>query len=111
MVSSKDDFSCFYVTPFYFKTQTTKKMKRLKVMILIVLSMVILMGTQSCLVLTKKDNGKHKGWYKNKKNPHNPKHNNSKKNKNAYYVKYNKQMPNLQHKAFIPISSNNIIET
>jgi hypothetical protein len=27
----------------------------------------------SC-VTTKKDNGKHKGWYKNPKNPHHPAH-------------------------------------
>jgi hypothetical protein len=73
--------------------------------------MFLLLGTQSCIVLNKKDNGKHKGWYKNKKNPHNPKHNNSKKNKNAHYEKYNKQMPYQQHEVFIPISITRIIET
>jgi hypothetical protein len=35
-----------------------------------------LLFTTSCVVVTpgvKKDNGKHKGWYKNRNNPHNPK--------------------------------------
>jgi len=29
-------------------------------------------STTSCVVFVKKDNGKHKGWYKNTNNPHNP---------------------------------------
>ena len=32
-----------------------------------------LINLNSCVVY-KKDNGKHKGWYKNKKNPHHPRH-------------------------------------
>lgn len=30
------------------------------------------LSLNSCVITTHKDNGKHKGWYKNKKNPHNP---------------------------------------
>lgn len=37
--------------------------------------MWFLFSTTSCVVfLEKKDNGKHKGWYKNPKNPHHPGH-------------------------------------
>ena len=30
----------------------------------------ILFTAESCVVLVKEDNGKHKGWYKNPHNPH-----------------------------------------
>jgi hypothetical protein len=33
----------------------------------------ILLNTTSC-VTVRKDNGKHKGWFKNPNNPHNPAH-------------------------------------
>jgi hypothetical protein len=32
----------------------------------------LLFSTTSCVVVHKHDNGKHKGWYKNPKNPHHP---------------------------------------
>jgi len=37
---------------------------------LLLFSMLLYMS--SCIVVLKKDNGKHKGWYKNTNNPHNP---------------------------------------
>jgi hypothetical protein len=40
--------------------------------------------SMSCVVVTpgaKKDNGKHKGWYKNRNNPHHPKSTNPGHNK------------------------------
>ena len=38
----------------------------------------ILFFSTSCTVLIfKHDNGKHKGWYKNPNNPHNPAHGNN----------------------------------
>lgn len=81
-------------------------MKPLKAISLIVLPLILLVSSQSCLVLYKKDNGKHKGWYKNKKNPHNPKYNKLKDNKNALYEMDNNQMPYLQHIAQIDENSN-----
>jgi len=43
-------------------------------LIILLLSTALVFNLTSCLVLVPKDNGKHKGWYKNPKNPHNPKH-------------------------------------
>ena len=39
---------------------------------------LLILGSSSCVVHTtaKKDNGKHKGWYKNRHNPHHPNSNN-----------------------------------
>lgn len=45
---------------------------------MLVLCTGLLFGATGCYVTSKKDNGKHKGWYKNTNNPHSPK---SKKNK------------------------------
>jgi len=33
---------------------------------------VLLMSQTSCIVLSRKDNGNHKGWFKNSNNPHHP---------------------------------------
>ncbi len=44
----------------------------------IVLCALLFFGTTGCYVTNKKDNGNHKGWFKNTNNPHHPK---SKKNK------------------------------
>ncbi|MDP2089357.1 MAG: hypothetical protein Q8J84_08145 [Flavobacteriaceae bacterium] len=33
---------------------------------------ILFVSTTSCVVLVPKDSGKHKGWFKNRKNPHNP---------------------------------------
>jgi hypothetical protein len=47
-------------------------MKILKLVSILVLCAVVLFSVSSCVVLVKKDNGNHKGWYKNPHNPHNP---------------------------------------
>jgi hypothetical protein len=49
-------------------------MKKLKVFIPIILSMIIMLNLTSCFLILndKKDNGQHRGWYKNQNNPHNP---------------------------------------
>jgi hypothetical protein len=41
-------------------------------------ALLLVFGTQGCVVHTtaKKDNGKHKGWFKNRHNPHHPNTNN-----------------------------------
>jgi hypothetical protein len=46
-------------------------MKRIHLLSALALSL-FLFSTSSCVV--KKDNGKHKGWFKNPNNPHNPAH-------------------------------------
>jgi hypothetical protein len=38
----------------------------------IVLSILFVLSLTSCYVQVKKDNGNHKGWTKNPKNPHHP---------------------------------------
>ncbi len=50
----------------------------MKSIITLLTAVCLLIGTQSCVVVKteKKDNGKHKGWYKNRHNPHNPNTNN-----------------------------------
>jgi hypothetical protein len=52
-------------------------MKNLKTIAILILLTAFVAATNSCKVV-KKDNGKHKGWYKNPKNPHNPKTTNAK---------------------------------
>jgi len=47
-------------------------MKSLKFVSILILCILFLVSSTSCVVLVKKDNGNHKGWYKNPKNPHNP---------------------------------------
>jgi hypothetical protein len=39
---------------------------------IIALCIGLLFNASACFVIAKKDNGKHKGWYKNKRNNHNP---------------------------------------
>jgi len=53
----------------------------MKRIIALLLPASILLG--SCVVVTpvKHDNGKHKGWYKNPKNPHHPAHGATEKGK------------------------------
>ncbi|HUX97883.1 MAG TPA: hypothetical protein VMV47_19280 [Bacteroidales bacterium] len=46
-----------------------------------IIFIVVLYFTASCVVLLKENNGKHKGWYKNTNNPHNPKSTNRGKDK------------------------------
>jgi hypothetical protein len=47
-------------------------MKSSRIFAAILLFTAILFTAESCVVLVKDDNGKHKGWYKNPKNPHHP---------------------------------------
>lgn len=46
-------------------------MKKASIILNAIILITLALGTSSCLVLTPKDhhdNGKHKGWYKNKSN-------------------------------------------
>ncbi|MCD6068295.1 MAG: hypothetical protein K0S33_3121 [Bacteroidetes bacterium] len=47
-------------------------MKAIKFTIASLLISFLLVPQLSCIVTTRHDNGKHKGWYKNPNNPHNP---------------------------------------
>lgn len=48
-------------------------MKILKLFSVFVVSTGLMIGVNACTVhIFKKDNGKHKGWYKNPNNPHHP---------------------------------------
>lgn len=47
-------------------------MKLFRKIAVLALSAGILFGASSCAVMVQKDNGKHKGWYKNSNNPHHP---------------------------------------
>ncbi|MCX6320463.1 MAG: hypothetical protein NTX93_01475 [Bacteroidia bacterium] len=47
-------------------------MKTFKTIATLLLCLVLLFGATSCVVLVKKDNGYHKGWFKNPNNPHHP---------------------------------------
>jgi hypothetical protein len=50
-------------------------MKIFKAIATLLFCMAFLFNVTSCrVVYFKKDNGKHKGWYKNPHNPHNPNH-------------------------------------
>ena len=76
-------------------------MKAQKLIIAIFLSLGIVFGS-SCVIIkpkTKHDMGLHKGWFKNKNNPHNPnykgKTNQKKENKNkGPKIKENKNKGN-----------------
>jgi len=47
-------------------------MKKLRLFTIAMLGAGLLFSTSSCLVVTGKDNGQHRGWYKNPNNPHHP---------------------------------------
>lgn len=49
-------------------------MKSLKLVSVSILLFMFLLSTTSCVSLQRIDNGHHKGWFKNTKNPHNPHH-------------------------------------
>ncbi len=55
----------------------------MKKFLMIFLCLGFLLGTSSCVVINKKDNGKHKGWYKspNNQNKSNNSNNSNKSNK------------------------------
>lgn len=44
-------------------------MKQFKSIAILIMLTAFLFSASSCVVLRKKDNGKHKGWFKDKKNP------------------------------------------
>jgi len=44
-------------------------MKLFKPLIIIFFSLILLFAVSSCVVV-RKDNGKHRGWFKNRNNPH-----------------------------------------
>jgi hypothetical protein len=48
-------------------------MKTFRTVVALGLCTMLLTTATSCIVLTRHDNGKHKGWYKNSHNPHHPK--------------------------------------
>lgn len=54
-----------------------------KLILIFTLSAFIAVSSTSCVRIgvTKKDNGKHKGWFKNRHNPHHPNSNNPGHNK------------------------------
>jgi ABC-type oligopeptide transport system substrate-binding subunit len=56
-------------------------MKTLKRITVQLLCMGLLFGATSCVVFSKHDNGKHKGWVKNSNNPHHPNSTNPGKSK------------------------------
>ncbi|HET6245186.1 MAG: hypothetical protein H0V01_12045 [Bacteroidetes bacterium] len=47
-------------------------MRPLKTAAILAFCAGLLFSTSSCLVVVKKDNGRHKGWFKNTNNPHHP---------------------------------------
>ena len=58
-------------------------MKALKLVFVSVLMLMFLISTNSCVTLQKTDNGLHKGWFKNTKNPHNPNYSKTKNHEKA----------------------------
>lgn len=47
-------------------------MKAVKLILILFFCAGLIFSTTSCTVITPKNNGNHKGWYKNSNNPHNP---------------------------------------
>jgi len=45
-------------------------MKKQLTVILVLIGFMFFCSINSCIVVTQKDNGKHKGWNKNPNNPH-----------------------------------------
>jgi hypothetical protein len=57
-------------------------MKKIKALILLLaFCSGLLISSTSCVVLVKEDNGRHRGWFKNPKNPHNVFYSNPQKGK------------------------------
>jgi hypothetical protein len=54
-------------------------MKKFRTLVILSLCTMLLFSATSCAVFVKKDNGQHKGWYKNSNNPHNPNSTNPRK--------------------------------
>jgi len=67
-------------------------MKNIKtVIILLIFCTGLLFSTTSCVVLVKEDRGRHNGWFKNPKNPHNVFYSGPEKNKGNKWNKGNKR--------------------
>jgi hypothetical protein len=69
-------------------------MKKIIKITLLLLCTGLFISLTSCAVLVpapKKDNGKHKGWYKNSNNPHNPRHENHQDDQNKSKGKFDKK--------------------
>jgi len=47
-------------------------MKIFRTVALLALCTGLLLSVTSCAVMVQRDNGNHKGWYKNSNNPHHP---------------------------------------
>jgi hypothetical protein len=57
-------------------------MKTIRAFFVMVIFLGLLFGSASCTVFFTKDNGKHKGWYKNSGNNHNANHSDQGNHKN-----------------------------
>lgn len=49
-------------------------MRRGKILALFLFCILLFFSTSSCTVLMPANNGQHKGWFKNPRNPHNPRY-------------------------------------
>lgn len=45
-------------------------MRIFRLFVIMMVAMLFLFCSTSCVILPKRDNGRHKGWQKNSKNPH-----------------------------------------
>lgn len=59
-------------------------MKTLKTISIMSLSVFLVINLTSCFIVLEKENGKHKGWYKNPNNPHHPNTTNPGKSKGKH---------------------------
>lgn len=59
-------------------------MKSVRTTITLLVGIVLLFSVTSCVVLVGKDNGQHRGWYKNSNNPHHPNSTNPGKSKHGH---------------------------
>lgn len=56
----------------------------MKTIVIMALGLFFLVNLTSCFVVLEKDNGKHRGWYKNPNNPHHPNTTNPGKSKGKH---------------------------
>jgi hypothetical protein len=61
---------CFKVQHLYQPLSAALHMKKLNFLITLILILGISLTTTSCVIMTKHDNGHHKGWYKNSNKSH-----------------------------------------
>lgn len=59
----------------------SEKMKTLRTLVIVIICTMFLFSAVSCVVLVKKDNGKHKGWSKNTNSPNSSNSEKSKRKK------------------------------